>query len=224
MKRVSMHLAAALAAAALLSGCSWFGSTKPDEKTERELYTAALTQAFVDAATKPLFKLSCPPAGCTITSIEVSNPQAIVELSRAFQVATAPPAPVPPWWAQPLNTVVSAIAQIGSIHYGLAGVGKIVSAVTGGMMTVATNGFGALERQGGAAFAAYDRSTQAGWNAFAQQRPPNVQNTWNNTGDGNNFGSGSLTYTRDPITGSYNPVNPAPTVVTCSGTPPVCSR
>lgn len=46
--------------------------------------------------------------------------------------------------------------------------------------------------------------------------------TYNVSGDGNGFGAGGVTY--NPITGSYNPVNPAPTVVTCTGTPPTCTR
>lgn len=47
-------------------------------------------------------------------------------------------------------------------------------------------------------------------------------NTYNiNNSNGVNTGYGAVTY--NPITSSYNPVNPNPTVVTCVGTPPVCS-
>lgn len=40
--------------------------------------------------------------------------------------------------------------------------------------------------------------------------------------NGVNTGAGNQTYS--PITSSYNQVNPNPTVVTCVGTPPVCTR
>lgn len=203
---------AAIAALLLLSGCKLF-ETKEDPPSERELYTAAVSKAFADAAARPLFKLECPDAGCIVKSLEVGNPLAIMELSKAVQVALAPPVPVPPWWAQPLNTVLSAIVQVGSIKYGLAGVGNIVSSVVGGMATVSNAGFGALTQQGGQAFAAYDRTMQAGWTAMTQRPPatPTVTNTytWDVSGSGNNFGSGTVSYSNAPISNSYNPVNPA---------------
>lgn len=204
---------AAIAALFVLSGCEIFGSKK-EEKTERELYTAALTQAFVDAAARPLFKMECPEAGCTIKTLEVANPLAVMELSRAFQVTMAPPVPVPPWWAQPVNTVFTAAAQIFSIKYGLAGVGNIVSNVVGGMGTLGASGFNAMTQQSGQAFAAYDSTMRAGLASLTPAQP-NVTNTWNVAGSGNNFGSGPNTYA--PISNSYNPVNPAARV--CTSTP-----
>jgi hypothetical protein len=234
--RTIRNYVAAIAAAALLAGCGLFGDKKKDDEgldglavqtqgtPARSSINASIAQAFLDVARQPLVKFECPEAGCLIKSLEVGNPMSIMELSRAFQVALAPAPVQPPWWAQPINTVISALAQVGSIKFGLAGVGNIVSSVVGGMATVSGTGFNALVQQGGQAFSAYDRSMQTALNGYAQ-RPPNVTNTytWDVSGNGNNFGSGQLSYSNAPISNSYNPVNPAARVCFMTPTGQSCS-
>lgn len=48
------------------------------------------TKAFIENTGKPLFKLTCPPEGCIIASLEISNPAAVTALADVAKASNAP--------------------------------------------------------------------------------------------------------------------------------------
>lgn len=203
MKRVI----ATLLIAAFAAGCA---STK--EKETKAMLQADIVEKATAQAAVPLFKLTCPASGCMIGSLEVGNPSAGAQLGEIARVAFAP---VRSEAVEVFGMLIDGAKTLGGIGLVSNGIAKIMSAVTSGQVAMATAGFSAVGTTAASGFAS--NASIAG----RIQAPAVPQaNVTNNIGGDGVIGSGSFT---GPVTTTTN-TNPNPMVVTCTGTPPVCTR
>jgi hypothetical protein len=194
-------MAAILISAFLLGGCA----TK-DKSTPEDVMKAGALDGAVKAASMPLFKMTCPPAGCQFSSLEVGNPAGAAQMAEIARVAMTPQ---PSEASQNFRAVVGALTQVGG--YGVIGhfATKAISSVTDG----------------------YKAGFASNVDIAKQIQAPGAVTTINTTNTNTLSGTGvqgSGTYTA-PITTTTTTTNPSPKVCSvtysATGTPNgfVCS-
>lgn len=176
---------------------------------------ADLLDTAKTAAAAPLFKLTCPPTGCILASLEVGNPAAAAQMAEVVKVAFTPQPSVGAAIAHEFFDTVRTLGPIGLVSHGIS---TIMHDVTSAQTATASAGFSANS-------------------AIASHipQPGAVTTTTNNTmvtasgpgaaaaSGGTATGSAPTTTTSTTTTNSNN-TNPAPAVVTCTGDPVVCTR
>lgn len=206
-----------------LSGCALFESK--DEKAAAKIPTVADVQkgGLIDGAVKsantPLFEMTCAPS-CTFASLKVGNPGATEKLAEVVRVVMTPQ---PSEASQNFRAVLSAVTQVGGGavigHYG----SKITESIVGGFKSgftsnsaIAAEGFGATVKvadnipQPGPISTVNNSLTVSGAGAAgAMGGSASASNPVTSTSNVNS---------NNPISNSYNPVNPAPRVCTLTPT------
>lgn len=119
MKRIAFLL--------LLAGCAAKGPSPEDAMK------AGLLDATVAQVKAPLFKLTCPPTGCIISSLEVGNPNGASQMIDIARIALTPQ---PSEASQNFRAVLGTVAQVGNTgvigHFASSIFGKIVGGFTSG--------------------------------------------------------------------------------------------
>ena len=110
-----------------LAGCA----TKPPAgPTADDTIKAGVVDGAIAAAKAPLFKMTCPVAGCVFASLEVGNPAGATQMAEVVKVAMTPQ---PDEMSQNYRATIGALAQVG----GWAVIGNYANKLVGSV----TNGF-----------------------------------------------------------------------------------
>lgn len=184
---------------------------------------AGLMDGAIKTAQAPLFKLTCPPAGCILGSMEVGNPQGAAQMAEALRVVMTPQTTAG-------EKILMAVVDKG---FGALGVGLVANGIKGVMgdmfksqTAVATGGFEAMR---GTAAQGFSVNGQIA--SFIPQPAANITTTTTSTIGGQGvIGSGQLTTTdrhditttttdRHDVTNTNSQnTNPSPMVCTVSAT------
>lgn len=210
-----------LALAALAAGCATTAEKDAAVKDAQaqQLMKADVLEAAKATVTASLFELTCPPNGCVIASLKVGNPAAAAQMADVMRVAFAPQ---PSVGLQAYIATMDMIGKVGVVGLVTHGVSSIMHSVTQGQVDTATAGFNGLSSTAASGFAS---------NAAIASHIPQPGATTNISvtanGPGAAAASGGTATGNAPTTNTTTTTtttNPAPTVVTCSGSPVVCTR
>lgn len=195
---------------ALIAGCA-----STEEKEARALMQNELIQQVKAQSSQALFELTCPATGCIIASLKVANPSAAAQIAEVAKIAFTPVRSEAVEMFAIGADLLKTVGVVGLVGHSIEG---IMNSVVSGQTATAVAGFNAASTLGSSGFAANANIARM----IQSPASPGPVTTYNINGNGINTGSGTQSYA--PISNSYNPVNPSPMVVTCVGTPPVCTR
>ena len=186
-----------LAALLALGGCA---SKDAPKVTPADTIKAGLTDAAIEAAKAPLFRLTCPSTGCVIGSLEVGNPQGAAQLADAMKVVMAPQP------SEASQNYRATLAFLGPIA-GYVAIGNAASNIVGKVVGGYTAGFDSNVKIAGAGFdsnvKAFDTLKEAILKPVPATADPLPTTHIEISGSGpTSIGSGNLNV------GSQNPTNP----------------